>query len=71
MPLSKTEFAKIYNQNRFSLTGTIASEVEIEENYRDYQALVELTGRSGEVVHFSRIGPDTITWDFSPTQIPA
>ena len=70
MSFSKTEFARIYNEKLFSWTGAIASEVEIDENYRDYQALLELTGRDGEL-HFSRIGTKGMTWDFLPSKIPA
>lgn len=64
--MSKIEFAKIYNQKRFSLMGTIASDAEIDENYCDYMALVELTGRDGEL-HFMKVGKKGMTWDFSPS----
>lgn len=71
MNVSKTKFASLYNENRISLTGARASDREIEENYRYYAALVDLSGRDGELL-FKPHENGGMTWEFLPrAKLPA
>ena len=65
MGVSKDEFANLYDRNRQKLVGSAASPQELEENYRYYTTLVELSGGHGNLI-FRLDDKNTLKWELAP-----
>lgn len=67
MTVSRSEFARVYKSNRYKITGSEPLEREVDENYRYYLELVDLSGRDGDL-RFMLNAQNEMTWEFSPRE---